>query len=188
MLYGLTINANAEIPQVKEQPSTTEPTSPEETVITSDHFEMQSGDSETTFLFTGNVIVIGTDLQASCEKMQVFSESSGNNDAPIGEVGKISYVIMLNNVVIEQAGRKATSERADLYPQEGKVVLTENPKVVDVDGTMTGYKMTLFNGEKRVLVESDPNGERPRLVLPNMPEIGYKSTNNDNNTAPTDKT
>lgn len=150
----------------------------EETVVTSDHLEMISGETENHFFFNGNVVVVGTNLKATGDKMTVVASRVGQNQAEgaVGEIGAISSILLQGNVVIEQAGRRATSGQAEIFPSEGRVVLTDNPVVVDSEGRVTGYRMELLQGERRARVFGDPtSGERPRVTLPAMQDLGYQN-------------
>lgn len=151
----------------------------EETVITSDQFEMKGGETENYFYFYGNVKVTGTNLDATCEEMEVVANRQAKSDAAVGDVGGIKSIVMKRNVVLKQSGRVAEAGRADIFPREGKVVLSENPKVTDSEGTVTGFRMTLSKGEKKVTVEGDPSGAsggRPTIRLPGFQDLGYEDS------------
>lgn len=149
----------------------------EETVITSDRFEMVGGETENYFHFLGNVEVNGTNLHATSDEMEVVSGRQATESETVGDVGAIKSIVMKGNVVLVQSGRRAEAGRADIYPREGKVVLSENPKVVDSEGTVTGHRMTLYRGERKALVEGIPGGDRPRIQLPGFQDLGYQDSN-----------
>lgn len=152
-----------------------DPSSPppaEETLITSETLEMVSGDDENRFFFIGNVRIISTNLVVTCDRLTVFSSRGGDPDATLGEIGNIRQIVAEGNVVIEQAGRRATSGRATILPNQGRVVLEENPVLEDSQGRVEGWRMTLLRGENRALVEGGPDGERPRVRLPTLPDLG----------------
>lgn len=160
----------------------------ENTVITSDHLEMISGETENHFFFTGNVVVIGTNLKATGDKMTVIASRVGQkqSEGAVGEIGAITSILLQGNVVIEQAGRQATAGQAEIFPGEGRVILTDNPVVVDSEGRVTGYRMELLQGERKARVYGAPDsGERPRVTLPAIQDLGYQnppssSTNSSN--------
>ncbi|GHC02459.1 LptA/OstA family protein [Cerasicoccus arenae] len=152
------------------------------TVITSDELELVGGDAANTFYFTGNVKITGTNLVATCDKMEVLSTRSGPTEKTVGEMGAIQNILMIGNVVIEQAGRVATAGKAEILPNEDKVVLTENPKVEDSQGTVTGWKMELLKGERKVKVYGDPSsasGGRSRVTLPGFKDLGFDDKSKD---------
>ncbi|WP_269539187.1 LptA/OstA family protein [Cerasicoccus fimbriatus] len=147
------------------------------TVITSDNLELVGGDSENRFFFTGNVKITGTNMLATCDEMEVIAARSGSTEKTVGEMGAIESIIMMGNVVIEQSGRKATGGRAEILPNDDKVILSEGPRVEDSRGVVSGWKMILHKGERKVEVLSDPNatGEsgRTRVQLPGFKDLGY---------------
>ncbi len=150
------------------------------TEIFSDKLTMVSGDKENHFLFTGNVEVRATNMVATCEKLEVYSGKDTSNKAPTEPpkpgtppIGKIERIVAIGNVRVIQDARIATAGRAEIFPQLGKVVLMESPVVTNKDGLMTGYRITLYQGEQKVEVESDPNrARRPSIVLPQIPDLG----------------
>lgn len=153
---------------------------PAATVITSDRLEMISGKNENSFFFYGNVAVKGNNLDASCDEMEVISARAGTDtEGTIGEIGAISMIILKKNVVIEQAGRVARAGHAEIYPDQGKVILTDNPVVTDSEGVVSGFRMELVQGERVARVYGKPDGsERARVTLPTMPDLGYEQDRN----------
>ncbi len=162
------------------QPATVDVT-PQETVITSDLFEMVGGETENYFYFKGNVVVTGTNLRATCDEMEVVADRQQSDamEKAVGKVGTIQTITMDGNVVIEQAGRRAEAGHADIMPREDKVVLTESPKVIDSEGTVSGWRITLYKGERKATVEGKPGqdgkpSERPRIQLPGFQDLGFE--------------
>lgn len=154
------------------------------TVITSDSLEMISGSTVNRFFFTGSVIVTGNNLKATCDEMEVVSRRVSENPEPeggtIGQIGSIERIILKGNVVIQQAGRDARAGHAEILPIDGRVVLTENPVVTDAEGTVSGYRMELVKGERVARVFGAPEGgQRPRVTLPTLPDLGYESDGSD---------
>lgn len=95
-------------------------------------------------------------------------------DAAAPNIGSIREIIMRGNVVISQEGRRATAGIAYLYPQEGRVVLADNPKVTDAQGTLSGWRMELYRGERKVRILSNPDEkQRTRVTLPALQDLGY---------------
>jgi len=149
------------------------------TEILSDQLEMISGEKENHFLFTGNVEVRATNMVATCEKLEVYAGKDKTkkvvNEPPkpgTPPIGKIERIVAIGNVRIIQQQRIATSGKAEIYPQEGRVVLLDSPVVTNKDGILTGWKITLLQGEQKVLVESNPNGGRTRITLPQIQDLG----------------
>ena len=149
--------------------------SPPETHITSDRLEVDDSNLEITrFLFEGNVVVTSPHLQTTCDRLEVLLESPiGLDKDRAPDIEGISKVIAIGNVKIQEEQRTATAGRAEIYPKEGKIVLTDNPIVEDNEGIVRGYRMTLYRNQRRAMVEgSMPDGERPTVLLPPLPTFG----------------
>ena len=150
------------------------------TEIFSDKLTMVSGDKDNHFLFTGNVEVRATNMVATCEKLEVYAGKDTSNKSPTEPpkpgsppIGKIDRIVAIGNVRVIQDARIATAGKAEIFPQIGKVVLMESPVVTNKDGVLTGWRITLYQGEQKVEVESDPNRKRrPSIVLPQIPDLG----------------
>ena len=97
---------------------------PQPTVITSDVFESQSTANETTTVYTGHVVVTGTDLKLNCNRLLVISSRTGDPAATIGQQDKFKYLLATGQVRIVSAQREATCGRAEVLPLEDKVTLT----------------------------------------------------------------
>lgn len=149
------------------------------TVIESDYLELVTGTDQNVFLFEGNVRIGGTNLTAECDRMEVIAsrEVEADPGATFGDIGAIEKIIAMGSVVIRQAGRTAEAGRAEIFPREGKVILTENPRVTDEKGMVaTGPRMVLNQGERRVVIEGEEGGEnreRPTVSLPSLPDMGF---------------
>jgi len=148
------------------------------TTILSETLEMISTDEENVFYFTNNVRAQGNNLSMTADQVVVRAVRAVDNKKEdsdmLGSIGTIKTIVATGNVVIAQDGRKATAGRADFFPSEGKMVLTEKPTVVDNKAIVSGWRITLIQGERRVMVEQDPNGtQRPSVNLSQMPDLGF---------------
>jgi lipopolysaccharide export system protein LptA len=125
---------------------------------------------QTLFRFTKDVEVTATNLDASCDRLDVIAVDRANA-APDAKLAlELQRIVAHNNVVIKQAGRIATAKKASILPKEGKVVLEGRAVVKDERGRAAGHRMTLFQGQRRAIVEGGgPEGERARITLPAMP-------------------
>lgn len=153
------------------------------TVIESDHLKMTTLDDETKFIFSENVSITTTDMTVYCDRLEVFAgrldldEKSAadknvkDEDQIQEELGRIQRIYAIGNVRVIQGDREATSGRAEVFPREGKVVLTENPILRNEDGRVSGARITFLQGEGEAIVESDLN-QRPRVELPSVPALG----------------
>jgi len=139
------------------------------TTITSEgEGRMVSTDTETTITFRDHVEVTGTDLKLNCDYLEVVVLRTGDKTATIGKLDKFRSLLATGNVHIVQGAREAACGRAEVVPGEDRIVLTEKPVVVDRDQNtrISGEKITLLRGQRRVLVE------KPTLVGPPVKDLG----------------
>jgi lipopolysaccharide export system protein LptA len=144
-----------------------------QTVISSDRLEMNNNGQTASFNFTGNIKLTGTNLIVTCDVLEVQTERNEDPETSTEKLGSIRSIIAIGNVSISQRGRKATAGRAEVYPNEDKIILTENPIAIDDQGTvMTGGKMTLFRGVGKILIESDTSN-RVKVSSSALPDLGF---------------
>lgn len=142
------------------------------TVITSTKMEMWSTDTETRSVFQQNVVVTGSNLKMTCDKLDVTAIRLGdpkNKDATLGALDKFKTLVATGNVHIIQGDREVTCGRAEVFPVEDRVVLTEKPVVIDSSGPYiaTGDRIVLLKGERRVF------GDNIRLQGPPIRDLGF---------------
>lgn len=143
---------------------------PEATTLTCDHMDMWSEGDETKAICTGNVVVAGTNLRIVADRLELIAsriDDEKNESVPTLE--KFRYLLATGNVSITQGTRTATCGRAEVLPREEKVILTENPVVVDraTEFVSAGEKITMLRGQERVEVE------KPRLTGPPIKDLGF---------------
>ncbi len=155
-------------------------TDPQETIITSDGpLQMRNDGVEAYFVMTDNVRLVGTNLEVTCDKLEVFAETKKEENDPggFGGISGIRRVLATGNVVIMQEGRRATCGRAEVLPLKDRIELTEDPVVTDAQGTMAGSRIEIFRGEQLV------NVYNPRTTLRALPNLGFPR-NPDDEAAP----
>lgn len=123
------------------------------TVITSDSLDMVSGDETSEFHFKGNVSVVGTNLNLSSDELLVTAIKIGDADATVSSSSRVNKIIAIGNVKVNQEGRTAESGRAEFFPEDKTVLLTEDPVVTEGDRRVSGDKITWSHGERRARVE-----------------------------------
>ncbi len=149
---------------------------PQPTVIESaGPLEMVSTDTETPITCRDKVVVTGTNLKLACDYLQVVVLRKGDATATLGYLDKLRSLLATGNVHIIQGDREAACGRAELKPGEDKIVLTENPVIAfhDQDGRLTGETITMFRGERRVIVE------KPVSTLPPIKDLGFDKEKKD---------
>ena len=147
------------------------------TIVESDALEMNATDDQNFFYFTGNVRVTGTNLAVTCDRLEVVTSRTGDSEATIGKITAIESIVATGGVEIFQAGRLITAGRAELSPRDGLVILTDQPKIIDGEVEVSGWRITLLKGERKALVEADPEqgqGGRPTVKLDSLPDLGYR--------------
>jgi lipopolysaccharide export system protein LptA len=146
---------------------------PELTVVQSRELRMLEEPERTLFRFTDAVEISATNLDATCERLDVIATEQRVATAmeePVQRL-EVERIEAHDSVEIRQAGRTATANRAFILPGEGKVVLEDQAVVEDERGRVSGYRMTLLQGQRRAIVEGGggPGQERARITLPALP-------------------
>jgi lipopolysaccharide export system protein LptA len=157
----------------EEDDGRTEDVAPEVTIVRSRLLRMIEEPERTLFRFTDEVEVSGTNLEATCERLDVIAKerSATTSAKDATERLEVERIEAHDSVVIKQAGRTATASRAFIMPKEGKVVLEDNAVVEDDRGRVSGFRMTLLQGQRKAIVEGGggPGQERARITLPALP-------------------
>jgi len=145
------------------------------TVIESVQLDMSSTDTLTTFIFSKNVVVTGTNLRLTCDRLEVISTRKGDQTATIGKLGRFKSLIAVGSVHIVQSDREAACGRAEVLPDDNKIILTDNPVVKDLaNGAIaTGPRMVLYRGERRAVIEGGEAGST-RIILPAIKDLGFE--------------
>jgi lipopolysaccharide export system protein LptA len=168
--------SKSQTPSTKTPSPPAAPASPPvPTVIESGSAEMVSTEKETTFTFRNGVTVTATNMKLTCDHLEVIAGRSGDAAATFGKQEDFKSLVATGGVRIVQNDREATCERAEVFPGEDKVVLTGNPVVRSIDGQYqaSGPKMVLHRGERRAQIIGEA-GERPRISLPPLKDLGYE--------------
>src|SRR5580693_3905153 len=140
---------------------------PQQTTIDADSLESVSSDTETITTFHDNIVVVGNGITMSCDFLKVIASRVGEKSATLGKYGKFKYLLATGNVKIVQTDRVATCGRAEVFPGEDRIVLTENP-VVRIESehyVASGPRMVLYRGQRRAVIEGTPS-ERSHITLP----------------------
>ncbi len=136
--------------------------------------ETISTDTETIATFRDNVVVTGTDLKLYCDFLKVIVLRKGDPDSTLGGYGNFKSLVATGNVRIVQGDREATCGRAEVFPSENRIVLSESPVVRSLDNeyVATGPRLVLYRGERRAVIEGQPD-ERARITLPPLKDLGF---------------
>jgi lipopolysaccharide export system protein LptA len=142
---------------------------PQPTTLTCEHMDMWSEGDETHAICTGQVVLTGTNLSIRCDRLELIASRIGDKTDTVPTLEKFHHLLATGGVVIAQGSREATCGRAEVFPREDKVVLTENPVVVDhaTNFATSGERITMLRGQERVEVD------KPRLVGPPIKDLGF---------------
>lgn len=142
---------------------------PVKTEITSQSLEMTSTDEETRAIFTGNVEVRGTNIRMSCNRLEIVATRLGGKAEGMTNLERFKSLLATGQVRIVQGSREASCGRAEVFPREDKIILTEGPTVIDhASGSVAvGEPLILFRGERRVM------GENIRITFPPIKNLGF---------------
>ena len=154
---------------------------PAQTVIDSDQLTMQGTDDYNEFTFSGRVRAEGRDMLLLADDLVVHARRARNAEGAVGEFGSIQTIVATGNVEIRQAGRVAYAGRAEVRPDEGLVVLSDSPRIVDERATVEGWQIVYNSETKTVQVLPDPaqqgrDGQRSRVILAEsaIPQLDYE--------------
>ena len=141
---------------------------PQNTVIDCEQFDWRSTDKETTSVFTGMVVVTGTNLRLTCDRLEIVAIRKGDPAATIGKLESFKSFVATGNVRIVQGDREAACGRAEVLPGDNKIVLTGQPVVVDhsVNWTWTGDELEMLSGERQI------RGKNARFTGPPIKDLG----------------
>ena len=139
------------------------------TVIESVTLEMRSSDKETTAIFDKNVVVTGNNLKITCDHLEVLATRLGNPSETVPKLDQFKSLIATGRVHIVQGDREVTCGRAEVFPREEKIILTESPVVIDHSGpyVATGTRIELHRGERRLF------GENIKMTGPPIIDLGF---------------
>ncbi len=146
---------------------------PQDTTIESTSAESVSSDTETTTTFHDQVVAVGNDLTLSCDYLKVVATRIGDKSVTLGKYGKFRYMLATGHVRIVQGDRIATCGRAEVFPGEDRIVLTEEP-VVEIASEgykASGPRMVLYRGQRRAVIEGMP-GQHVHVSLPAIKDLG----------------
>jgi lipopolysaccharide export system protein LptA len=141
--------------------------------------ETISTETETIATFRDRVVVTASNLKLTCDYLKVVTSRKGDPKAIIGKQSYFKSLIATGNVRLVQSDRIATCGRAEIFPNEDRVVLSREAKTepfpsVTFDKTvMTGPRMILYRGQRRAVVEPE-DGVGVRLTGPTIKDLGFE--------------
>jgi lipopolysaccharide export system protein LptA len=114
-------------------------------------------DSERKIHYEGGVVCKGADFTASANTVDAYllSRSQITMDQSLASHGQLDHMVAQDNVVIQQANRRADGQKLAYTVASDQFVLTGGPpSIFDAEqGKITGVSLTFFRHDDRVLVE-----------------------------------
>jgi lipopolysaccharide export system protein LptA len=151
---------------------------PETTIDCAGLAESTSTDTETTTIFHDQVVAVGNGITLNCDYLKVVATRMSEKSTTLGKHDTFKYLLATGNVKIVQTDRVATCGRAEVFPGEDRIVLTENP-VVRIESehyVASGPRMVLYRGQRRAVIEGTPT-ERSHITLPAIKNLGFPADN-----------
>lgn len=145
----------------------------QKTELTAEITDLVSVGNETRVICTRGpekqVTLTGTNLKITCDRLEVVALGVGDKTSIAPVLERFKYLLATGDVVIVQGQREARCGRAEVLPLENKVVLTENPVVIDhaSEFEQKGARITMHRGERRVVVEQSV------LTGPSIKDLGF---------------
>lgn len=119
------------------------------TIITSN--ELHSDQSTHVSIFTGKVIVTGTNFRMTCEEMTVnFTKDN-----------KVDTIVATGDVVITQPDRITHCGRAEYFHDDDKFVLTDQPTIHDHNDDLSGTQIVIYRTSQKMEV----TGGRTQMII-----------------------
>ncbi len=114
---------------------------PGNTLIQSDELHM---DQVTHIaVFTGNVVVTGTNFSMKCQEMTVNFDKAG----------KVDTILSKGDVEIVQPGRVTRSGQAVYTRDDDKFVLTDQPSIIDNKNKVAAPKIIIYRTKQSMYTE-----------------------------------
>jgi lipopolysaccharide export system protein LptA len=123
--------------------------------VTADRLEVD--DQAQTLVFVGNAVATQDDVTIHGKRLTVKYT---------GEKREIVQVLAEGAVRIQQGTRVATGERAVLYQQEERIVLTGSPEIRDGDSFVKGQEITVYMNDRRSVVTGGAGGRVNAVFTP----------------------
>lgn len=149
------------------------PEKEQKTELTAEVTDLVTVGNETRVICTRGpdkqVTLTGTNLRITCDRLEVIALGIGDKTSVAPVLERFKYLLATGNVVIVQGQREARCGRAEVLPLENKVVLTEDPVVIDhtSEFEQKGKRITMHRGDRRVIVEDSV------LTGPSIKDLGF---------------
>ena len=135
-------------------------------------------------IFEGKVHVTRPTMEIWSELLTVILDDSGKKSASSGSNalgaggGKVERIIAEKSVRIKQESKVGTCGKATYFVNEGRILMEQNPVIVDGDNRISGKTITYYTETGRSVVTGDP-GKKVEVLFstddnksPVLPGVG----------------
>lgn len=144
------------------------------TEIESEFLQMENDGEQAYFVAKGNVLLTATNLELTCDKLEMWVKRTGDKEATIGNFGDFDMIVATGNVQLTQAERVAKAGLMEIDPKEEQVVLKDNPSVYQAGTTLSGLEIIIKRGQGIVIVPGSKS-HKVRFVGPSIKDLGFES-------------
>jgi len=143
-----------------------------------------SGEQKRVIL-EGSVKITTNTMTITCDRADLLSSRSQEKTSPENPsaqssaipqdttLGTIDYILATGNVDIQQMGTQALAGKAEIFPQERKLILEDNPRIIDQNGVVSGYRIVFLQDERQIRIEPGDSDQRNRIQLNDISEIDF---------------
>jgi len=136
-----------------------------------------SGDQKKVIL-EGPITISTQTMKITCDHAEVLSSRNATTTSPTDTstnptLGTIDYILALGNVDIEQMGTRALAGKAEIFPLERRLVLEDNPRIIDKNGIVSGFRITFLQGDRQIKIEPGDSNVRNRIQLNDISEFEF---------------
>jgi lipopolysaccharide export system protein LptA len=123
--------------------------------VTADHLEVD--DRLQTMTFSGNAVATQGDVSIRANRLTLHYTGTDREIEQLQAEGQVRIV---------QGTRTATADRATLYQDEERVVLTGSPRVAEGDNFVQGQEITIYLNDRRSTVTGGEGGRVNAVFTP----------------------
>lgn len=135
-----------------------------------------SGEQKQVIL-EGPITISTKTMTILCDHAEILSSRPSDPSTPDKEsatnMGTIDYILAVGNVDIQQMGTRALAGKAEIFPKERRLVLEDDPRIIDNNGTVSGHRITFLQGERQIKIDPGDSGKRNKIQLNDISEIEF---------------
>ncbi|MEI6861403.1 MAG: hypothetical protein WCL04_04040 [Verrucomicrobiota bacterium] len=127
-----------------------------------------NGNQENLLVLDQAVTLTGTNLRITCDHLEGVVVGLGDKSVTLTNHDKFKSLVVTGHVHIAQNGREASCGRAEVFPGEDRIVLTETPVLTANNGEgsliQEGSMITITRGIVEVT--------NPKITIPELKALG----------------